>query len=375
MICTICFGLHSSCTEKPPAAGPPPPPEVQVIELAPTEVPLVREWVASLDGTTNAAINAQVSGYIIRQNYREGTMVKKGDLLFEIDDRPFVAAHSQADAQLAQAQAQLGKTKLDVDRYRPLAATDAISKQELDNAVQANLAAKAQVEAAKAALDKTTIDLEFTKIVAPIDGLAGFANVAIGDLVGPGTKTLTTISTIDPIRAYFSPSEQEYLRYEAKRKAEGVIDMSKDPGPELSLLLADGSEYPEKGKIIFADRQINPRTGAIRLASSFPNPKERLRPGMFARVMAMVENRKNAITVPQRAVTEIQGTYQVWVVDHEGKVNIRNVKLADRKGADWVVAEGLQSGEKIVVEGVQKLRPGIAVRAVPFVPPVSPQGS
>lgn len=354
--------------EPPPA---PPPLEVQTVTVQAADVPVVREWVATLDGTTNAVIRAQVPGYIIRQNYREGTLVKKGDLLFEIDDRTYLAALAQAEAELGQAKAQLGKTQLDVRRYTPLAATDAISKQELDNAVQADLAAKAQVAAAEASIDKARIDLGFTKVEAPIDGLSGFATVAIGDLVGPSSKELTTISTIDPIRAYYSPSEQEYLAYVARRHAEGVIDLEKDPGPVLTLTLADGTVYPEKGKVIFANRQINPRTGSIRLASAFPNPHGTLRPGMFARVTASIDTQHNAIIVPQRAITELQGKHQIVVVGPGGMPQIRLVKTGERQAGGWVVLEGLKPGEQVVVEGVQKIRPGVPVKAVPYTPPAA----
>jgi membrane fusion protein (multidrug efflux system) len=268
--------------------------------------------------------------------------VKKGDLLFEIDDRPFVAALAQAKAQLAQAEALLGKAEMDVKRYTPLAKTDAISQQELDDAVQAQLGAKARLEAARAAQQKAEIDLEFTKMVSPIDGIAGFAKLNVGDLVGPGTGPLTTVSQIDPIRAFFAPSEREYLNYIGRRRAEGVED-GKDAPAELTLVLADGSTYPQKGKVIFADRQVDGRTGSIKIASAFPNPDGQLRPGMFARLQAVIETRKNAVVVPQRAVQEVQGSFQIVVISADGKADVRPVKLGERVGSDWGGARGLES--------------------------------
>jgi membrane fusion protein, multidrug efflux system len=371
---TFGAGVTALVAREEKSAAPPPPPEVKVMAAASADVPVVREWVATLDGTINAVINAQVPGYITRLAYTEGSPVKKGALLFEIDDRPFVAAQAQAKAQIALAEAQLGKTEMDVKRYTPLAKTDAISQQELDDAVQAQLGAKAKLEAARAAQQKADIDLEFTKVVSPIDGIAGFAKVNVGDLVGPGTGPLTTVSQIDPIRAFFTPSEREYLNYRSRQRAEGVQD-DKDAPAELSLVLADGSTYPEKGKIIFADRQVDGRTGSIKLASAFPNPDGNLRPGMFARLQAVIETRKGAVIVPQRAVQEVQGSYQIVVVGADGKADVRPVKLGERIRSDWVVLEGLKAGEQIVVEGLQKARSGMVVKPVPFEPPSQPDST
>jgi RND family efflux transporter MFP subunit len=360
------LGFLPMLTADDDKAAPPPPPEVQVITAAASDVPVTREWVATLDGTVNAAIHAQVAGYITRLVYQEGAPVKKGDLLFEIDARPFIAALAQAKAELAQAQAQLGKAQMDVKRYTPLAATDAISQQELDDAVQAELGARAKLEAGRAAQEKAEIDLGFTKMMSPIDGIAGFAKVGIGDLVGPGTGELTTISQVDPIRAYFTPSEREYLTYLARQRAAAEANTSKNPEAELTLILADGSMYPEKGKVLFADRQVDGRTGAIKIASGFPNPGGRLRPGMFARLQAVTETRKGVLVVPQRAVREVQGAYQLVVISSESKAEVRPVTLAERYGSGWVVLNGLKAGEQVVVEGLQKARPGSVVKAVPF---------
>ncbi|GLI33761.1 efflux RND transporter periplasmic adaptor subunit [Desulforhabdus amnigena] len=341
-------------------AQTPPVPEVEVVTVTQKDVPVYSEWVGTTEGLVNAKIRAQVTGYLSRQAYKEGASVKKGDLLFEIDPRTFKAALDQAEAQLAIARARLGKTELDVKRYRPLAKESAISQEELDDAVQANLAAKAGVQAAEATVEQAKLNLSFTKITSPVDGIAGSANAQVGDLVGPTqTGDLTTVSTVDPIKVYFPISEQEYMalaRDLAKTGAKADIER-----PKLDLILADGSVYPYKGEFSFAERQVDVKTGTIRIAALFPNPGDILRPGQFGRVRAVTDTKKGAIMVPQRAVMELQGSYQVAVVGPENKVSIRSVKAGERVDSLWVITSGLQPGERVIVEGLQKVKEGMLV--------------
>ena len=279
----------------------------------------------------------------MKQAYQEGTTVKKGDLLFEIDPRPFKAALDQAMAQLAMAKAKLGKTELDVKRYTPLAREKAISQQELDDAVQANLAAKGGVQSAEAAVEQARLNLDFTRIVSPIDGIAGTAIVQLGDLVGPSTTSeLTTVSTVNPIKVNFPISEQEYMDFVQSRERTGRRQ-SKGSDMVLELILADGSVFPQPGKLSYADRQVDVKTGTIRVAALFPNPGDILRPGQYARVRALTETRQNALLVPQRSVTELQGGFQVAVVGPDNKVAIRNVKAGERVGSLWVIDEGSEA--------------------------------
>ncbi|HTQ55845.1 MAG TPA: efflux RND transporter periplasmic adaptor subunit [Bryobacteraceae bacterium] len=346
------------------------------------DVPTVREWVGTLDGYVNAEIRGQVMGYLLRQAYKEGAFVRKGDLLFEIDPRPFQAALNeakgrlaqaqssvqQAEGNLAQAKARLGKAELDVKRYAPLVKTKAISQEEMDNAVQSRLeaqasvdasvaaieTAKASVVAAQAAVYDAEVKLGFTKISAPVEGIAGLARIQVGDLVSPTGNPLTTVSTVNPIKAYFTISEQEYL---AQQRAGGPDRWARN----LELVLADGSVYAHKGSFYMADRQVDVGTGALRMAALFPNPGNVLRPGQYGRVRCVMGVRKGAAVVPQRAVMELQGAYQVAVVDAQSKVTMRAVRVADRLGSLWVVEEGLQPGERVIVEGLQKVRTGVVV--------------
>jgi membrane fusion protein (multidrug efflux system) len=358
LLLAFCVSGCADKKEEPAAAGAP---EVEATNVVEKDVPIYSEWVGTTEGLVNAKIRAQVSGYLMKQNYREGALVKKGDLLFEIDPRTFKAAFDQADGQLAQAKAKLGKTELDVKRYTPLAKTGAISKQELDDAVQANLAAKASVDSAQATVEQARLSLGFTRITSPINGIAGTANAQIGDLVGPQTSELTTVSTIDPIKVYFSISEQEYLDVAEKiNVAEAASEMTR--GAILDLILANGSVYPQKGKLSFADRQVDVKTGTIRIAALFPNNGNLLRPGQFARIRALTQTRKNALLVPQRSVTELQGSYQLAVVGSDNKVQIRPVKVGNRIDSLWVINEGLKSGERVITEGVQKVKEGQVVK-------------
>jgi RND family efflux transporter MFP subunit len=354
------------------------PPEVEVVHIEQKDVPIWNEWVGTLDGLVNAQIRPQVTGYLLRQTYQEGSFVKKGQLLFEIDPRTFQAALDQTKAQLANAEQQLAqaeanqvKAQLDVNRYVPLAKEEAVTQQDLDNAVQANLAAQAQVRAAKAQIDAAKaqvaaaqLNLGFTKIVSLIDGIAGVAQAQIGDLVGP-TGLLTTVSTLDPIKVYFPVSERGYLDY-VKENPDATKRAAQEKQLALELVLADGSLYPHKGTFSFADRQVDVKTGTLRLQGLFPNPGNILRPGQFARVRAVTKTRRGALLVPQRAVTELQGSYQVAVVSKDNKVEIRPVKVGERTGSQWIVDAGLKPGERVIAEGIQRVRQGITVNPKPL---------
>lgn len=369
---------------RPPLA-PPPPPLVKVATVEQRDVPVYGEWIGTLAGLVTADVKAQVTGYLMKQDYREGSFVRKGQALFEIDPRPFQAALDQAEAQLAQAKAALAnaqanqvRTQLDVDRYTPLAKAEAASQQDLDNAVQNNLAAKATVETARAsiqsaqaAIETARINLGFTRLTSPIDGIAGAATLQVGALASVNSGPVTTVSTLDPIKAYFTVSEQEYLEaaahlgFAAERSRKGAKGAAGQPA-KLVLVLADGTVYPRPGKFYFADRAVDPDTGAIRLAGLFPNPGNVLRPGEYARVRSITATKAGALLVPQRAVSELQGSYQVAVVDSDNRVRIEAVKVGQRVDNLWVIEDGLKPGERVVAEGVQKVAPGMAVKPVSF---------
>jgi RND family efflux transporter MFP subunit len=347
------------------AAPPGAPPEVKVITVTQRDVPIVSEWVATLDGYVNAQIQPQVTGYIVKQTYKEGSPIQNGAVLFEIDPRPFQALLDQSKAQLAQAQAQMGKTQLDVDRDTPLAKERAIAQSQLDNDIQANLAAKAEVQSAEAQVEQAQLNLGFTHVTSLFEGIAGIALVQLGNLVNPST-VLTSVSQVNPIKAYFPISEQEYLRLASGiNAAQGDLESAKD-SPPLELILADGTVYPSKGRVLYTDRQVDITTGTIRVVSAFPNPKNYLRPGQFGRVRASTYTRNGALLVPQRAVTELQGSYQLAVVGSDNKVNIRIVKVGERVGTEWIIDSGVKKGEMVVVEGVQKVRDGVSVNPVPL---------
>lgn len=349
-------------------------PEVEVMTVAQKDVPVYSEWVGTTEGLVNATIRAQVSGYLSRQLYKEGATVKKGDLLFEIDPRTYKAVLDQAEAQLAMARARLGKTELDVKRYRPLAKENAISQQELDDAVQANLAAKAGVQAAEATVEQARLNLGFTRISSPIDGIAGSANAQIGDLVGPTqTGALTTVSAVDPIKVIFPISEQQYMSLARELAQSGSKTDSERV--KLDLILADGGVYPEKGEFSFAERQVDVKTGTIRIAVLFPNPGNLLRPGQYGRVRAVTDVKKGAIMVPQRAVIELQGSYQVAVVGPDNKVSIRPVKAGERVESLWVITSGLQPGDRVIVQGLQKVKEGMQVNPKLVEPESMPRSS
>jgi RND family efflux transporter MFP subunit len=383
------------CTSNTSASSTPPPQEVEVAVVQQKDIPIEREWIGTLDGMVNAAVKAQVTGNLLTQNYSEGSFVRKGHLLFEIDPRPLQAAADQAEGQLAQAKAQLlqaqsgllqaraqltsaeanqHKAQLDEDRYIPLAQQQAITQQDLDNARQTNQSQKAQVAAAKAqvetsqaqieaskaavtaaaaAVETAKVNLGFTELVSPIDGIAGVATTQVGNLVGPSTNAVTTVSTLDPIKANFTVNEQEYLSL-----TRGDATMN---NLALQLLLSDGTVHPYKGRFSFADRQVNSSTGAIQLTGLFPNPGNRLRPGLYGRVRASIGTRAGALLVPQRAVNEMQGSYSVAVVDPNNTIRFAVVKVGDRIGSDWIVEEGVKPGERVVTDGLFKIRPGATV--------------
>ena len=388
-----------------------PPPEVEVVAVEQKDVPIYNEWIGTLDGMVNAEIKAQVTGYLLSKNYTEGSFVKKGQLLFELDPRPLQAALdqakgnlaqvegqvSQANAQLLQQRAQLatveanqGKTQLDENRYRSLARDGVIPQQDYDNAVQANLAAKAQVkaaeagvetakaaivaarsvvEASRAAVATAQLNLGFTRIISPIDGIAGIAQAQVGNLINPNNPNagpLTTVSAVDPIKVYFTLSEQEYLSFVKRNPTQSERDAANN-SLHLDLILADGTTYPHEGKFFVADREVDQKTGAIRLGGVFPNPGNVLRPGQYGKVRAVTSIKTGALLVPQRAVTELQGRYQVVVVDSNNKGDIRPVKVGERVGAMWIIEDGLKPGEIVVVEGAQRVRPGVVVNSKPFV--------
>jgi RND family efflux transporter MFP subunit len=354
-------------------------PDVQVLQVQQEDVPIYGEWIGTLDGLVNADVRAQVTGYLLKQGYEEGRFVKQGQLLFQIDPRPFQAALDQAQGQLAQAKAMLAnaqavqrRTELDVERYTPLVKEQAASQQDLDNAVQNNLAALATIETAKAqiktyeaSVETAKINLEFTRLVAPIDGVAGQAQLQVGALVSPGSGVVTSVSTLDPIKAYFTVSEPQYLEWR-KRFPTEISRWEADKKLHLQLILADGSIYPREGTFYFSDRQINETTGAIRLAGLFPNPNNILKPGGYAKVRAVIRTEERALLVPQRAVSELQGGYQVAILDGDNKVAIRSVTVGPQVDRRWVIASGLNPGDRVVAEGVQKVRTGIRVNPKPF---------
>jgi RND family efflux transporter MFP subunit len=356
-------------------AGRGAPPDVMVAQVEQKDVPIYGEWIGTLAGQVNANVQAQVTGYLLKRDYQEGSFVRKGQLLFAIDPRPFQAALDQAEGQLAQATAQLangeavqGRTQLDVERYAPLAREQAASQQDLDNATQNNLAAratvataKAQIKTAEAAVETAKLNLGFTQVTSPVDGIADVAKAQVGDLVSSNSGTLTTVSTLDPIRDYFTVSEQDYLQL--KQQFSG----SDRQRWKLQLILADGTIYPHEGLFYFAGRAVDQNTGAIQLAALFPNPGNVLRPGQYGKVRAVVRTEKGALLIPQAAVTDLQGSNQVDVVGGDDKIAIRPVKVGERIGTMWIIQEGLKPGERVVAQGQQTLRPGTTVEPKPFV--------
>src|SRR6266852_33213 len=346
------------------AAATPQAPEVRVAAVVQQDVPVFSEWVATMNGYVNAQIRPQVSGYIIKQEYKEGSLVRKGQVLFEIDPRPFKAALDRAKGDLAQAQAQLGKSILDVERDTPLAEARAIAKSQLDNEVQAKLGAQAAVESSKAAVEQAELNLEWTKVTSLVDGIAGIAQVQMGNLVGP-SSILTSVSQVDPVKAFFPITEHEYLLAQSKGNASSGKHPISFFGNSLQLILTDGSTYPQKGRILLADRQVDPGTGTIRIVAAFPNPGNVLRPGQYGRVRVETSVKKDALLLPQSSVAHLQGSYQVAVVGSGHKVSMRTVKPGATVGTMWVIDEGLKPGEQVSAEGPQKLREGTLVTPKP----------
>jgi membrane fusion protein (multidrug efflux system) len=358
---------------KPQAAATAPPMPVGVAKAIHMDVPVHAEWVATLEGYVNAQIQPQVSGYLIRQNYQEGSYVHKGDVLFEIDPRPFQAVLDQAKGQLAQARAQLYLADVNVKRDTPLVKERAIAQSQLDTEIAAQMQAQAAIQAAEAAVEQAQLNLGFTRVLSLIDGIAGMATTQMGNLVSPST-VLTTVSQLDPIKVFFPISEQEYLQFTAKQRKNPTGDLLHAADSRaLDLILADGSTYPYKGQVIFTDRQMDPQTGTIRVVAAFPNPGNVLRPGQFGRVRALLGVRQGAVLVPQRCVTELQGTYEVAVVTAQNAISIRKVKVGDRVGLLWVINEGLAPGEEVVAEGTSKVRDGMTV--APTLENPGPEGS
>jgi membrane fusion protein (multidrug efflux system) len=335
-----------------------PPPDVVVEDVIQKDVPIYVEWVGTTDGNINAQIRARVEGYLQSRNYTEGTLVRTGDLLFVIDPRPYQAALDQAKGELGRSDAVLTKSQQDVARYTPLAAEGAVSQQELDNAIQAARANRAAVDAARANVEKAQLNLDWTQMRSPIDGIAGISVAQIGDLIS-GNTVLTTVSQVDPIKVSFPISEQEYLRLAPRVRLDSSDQSSREAN--LELILADGSIHSQRGKASVANRQVDIKTGTMMIVSLFPNSGFILRPGQFAKVRATMETKRGALLVPQRAVQEMQGTFQLAVVGADNKVSMRNIKAGARVGNLWVIDEGLKPGERVVVEGLQKVRDGVTV--------------
>jgi RND family efflux transporter MFP subunit len=370
------------------AAGGPGAPDVQVVQVEQKDVPIYHEWIGTLEGYVNADVRGQVTGYLLRQDYKEGNYVQAGQLLFEIDPRPFQAALDESQGQLATAVAQLAnaeavqkRTQLDVDRYTPLAKEQAASQQDLDNSVQNNLAAKAtvataraQIKTAEANVESAQLNLGFTRLTAPVKGIAGRAQLQVGALISQSSGAVTTVSTVDPIKVYFTVSESEYLDFNRRfPTVEGrEAEFKRTP---LDLVLADGTTYGQKGTIDFADRAVNQGTGAILIAGLFPNAGNILRPGGYGRVRASTRIEKDALLVPQRAVTELQGSYQVAIVDNENKVLIQSVEVGDRFGSQWIISKGLKPGDRVVAEGTQKVRAGMQVKPKLYTPEMAEAGT
>jgi RND family efflux transporter MFP subunit len=355
----------TSCGKK--AAPPPPPPDVLVVEVKQQDVPIYNEYVGQLDASVNATIQSRVQGYLISQNYKEGQLVKKDDVLFEIDRRPFEAALAQAKAAFLQADASAKQAEMNAQRATDLFQRKVSSEQERDNAIQSAAAARAQAEAQRAAVEQSQLNLDYTTIHAPVDGIAGLVRVQVGDLISAGT-TLTTVTKVDPIKCYFTVSEQRFSEY-SRRYSDPQQRLEHEKELKFELILADGTTYPHTGEWFAADNQVDVRTGSLRVAAAFPNPGNILRPGQFARIRVLSEIKPGALLVPQRAVTELQGTNQVAVVAPDNKVHIQPVKMGRRIDHDWIVEEGLKPGDKVIVEGVQKAREAGVVNPKPWTAP------
>jgi membrane fusion protein (multidrug efflux system) len=357
--------LLTACAKKQASPTNATPVQVEVARVEQRDVTLYGDWVATLDGYVNAQIQPQVSGYMIKQDYREGSVVQSDQVLFEIDPRPFEATLDQAEGQLAQARAQLELAEINVKRDTPLAEAHAIAQSQLDNEVQQQAAQGAAVRTAEANVEQARLNLGFTKVRSLVTGIAGRAMTQVGSLVSQSTA-LTTISQVNPIKVYFSISEQEYLELSGRVKAGARADLLRNGNSiPLQLTLGNGNIYPYKGQIVFVDRQVNSQTGTIQIAGSFPNPRNLLRPGQFGRIKAETEVRHDALLIPQRAVNELQGSYQVAVVGSGNVVQIRSVALGPQLGSDFIITSGINPNERVVTEGVSKLKDGMRVSPQP----------
>ena len=367
-VVTVCVVGLSACSPKQhPGAAAATPPEVYVTDVVQRDTAITREWVSTLDGSLNVDIRARVQGYLVKQCYKDGTLVKEGDVLFEIDPRPFAAALAEAKADLAKAKASAVKASLDEKREVQMFTSNATSEANRDTAVQNSAAAVAAVDAASAAVDQAQLNVEYCKITSSVTGIAGIAKPGVGDLVGPSDSALTTVSALDPIKVSFQLSEQEYMKAAEKINEALAAATVENRTPTLELVLADGSVHAQKGRYLKINRQMDTHTGTIEIGTLFPNLGNILRPGQFARVRAVVKVKKDAILVPQRAVNELQGNCQIAVVGADGKVDIRSVKAAEVIGSEWLIDEGIKAGEKVVVDGFQKVRQGCPVIATPWV--------
>ena len=371
-LCLV-IALLAAC-KRPETPPPARPPAVEVARVEQRDVPIYREWIATLDGYVDAQIQPRVSGYVIAQRFKEGSFVRKNELLFEIDARPFRAALDQANAQLAERRADAARAARDVERDRPLAEARAIPRSQLDNDIQIHNAAVAAVDAARATAHQAELDVGFTRVGSLIDGIVGIAEVQVGNLVSP-TSVLTTVSQVDPIRAWFAISEQEYLDVADLLHGASVPSGAGAAARELEfeLTLTDGSKYPHAGRFLFANRQVDSLTGTLRIATAFPNPRRLLRPGQFGRVRAATRIEHNALLVPQRAVTELQGTFQVMVLKSDSTVTVQPVVLGPQVDSLRVIERGLQPNQLVIVEGTQQVRPGMKVAAKPYAPARAPR--
>ena len=364
------LALVAGCSKSAKGGGPPqyPPPDVVTTTVQQKDVPVFGDWVANLDGYVNAQIQPQVTGYLIRQNYKEGSHVSKGQVLYEIDPRPFQASLDQAKGQLAQAQAQLQLAQINTKRDTPLAEARAIARSQLDNDLQTQAANEATVKAQEAAVETAKLYLEWTKVRSLLDGIAGLATIQVGSLVTQST-VLTTVSQVQPIKVYFAISEQEYLALSEKAREGGAADLLHSARRvPIEMTLSNGTVYPSKGYVVFVDRQVNSSTGTIRVAAAFPNPQSLLRPGQYGRVRAQTSLERGALVVPQRAVTELQGSYQIAVINADNKVHIQDVEVGPQIGTNWVITNGLKPGEQVVIEGNGKLADGMPVHPHPAAP-------
>jgi membrane fusion protein, multidrug efflux system len=363
VIAIACALGVAACSKPPPPA--PPATDVKVAEVGKQDVPVHSEWVGTTDGYINAQIRAKVQGYLLTKGYREGSTVKAGQLLYQLDPRQYQADLDKAQGDLAQAKANLQRSQLNEAKYRPLVAVGAVSRREYDDTVQEVRANEAAVEAAKGMVAAAKLNLEWTTITSPVEGVAGITQAQIGDLISPAT-VMTTVSQVNPIKVYFPISEQEYLKF-----ADGIEHFRRtgdaSTAPTLELILSNGDVYPRQGKPSAVNRQVEAQTGAIQVESLFDNPDNLLRPGQFARIRAVTETLTGALVVPQRAVQEVQGNHQVAVVMPDDTVQIRGVKVGPRYESLWVITDGVKAGERVVVEGLQKVRDGVKVQAKPYV--------